>query len=216
MKDKGIRWESFKVAKMEKEVRLIDMEFRTEEVDGKEVVHGMAAVYDSWSEDLGGFREMILPGAFDGMENNDIRALFNHDPNKILGRTKSKTLRVAATDKGFAYDYDNGGQTYANDLLISLRRGDVTQSSFSFSVDKGGSEWREAEDGTMERRISKFAKIYDVSPVTFPAYPDTTVAKRDMTSLEQAKADLAEQERQAEAEAREREEYLRMITLKSK
>lgn len=220
LKDNGLRWIDFKpVTKMEKEVRLLNTEFRAETIEGRDVVRGMASVYNSWSENLGGFREMIMPGAFDDVLNDDVRALVNHDPNLILGRTKAGTLRISAGENGLEYEYDNGGQTYANDLLISLKRGDVNQSSFSFSVARKGAEWRDGKDGIMERIIHKVSRLYDVSPVTFPAYPDTSVAKRDLSALEQERNDAllaAEQERQAEQEAREREEKLREITLKSK
>ena len=220
MKDNGIRWDSFKPAKdMEKEVRLLNTEFRTTQIEDREVVRGMAAVYNSWSEDLGGFREMIMPGAFDGRDEDDIRALVNHDPNRLLGRTTAGTLRVASVEGGLDYEYDHGGQTYANDLLISLKRGDITQSSFSFSVAKGGAEWREGKDGQMERIINKVSRLYDVSPVTFPAYPSTTVAKRELSEIEKEKNDAAmkaEQERQADEDARDREAQLREILLKSK
>jgi len=217
LKQNGLRWVNFKIAnKMEKEVRLLNTEFRVMN-DGKVKVRGLAAVFNSLSENLGGFRERIEPGAFDDVLKDDVRAMFNHDPNMILGRSKSGTLKLEVTPEGLAYEYEDPDTTYSRDLVKSLERGDVDQSSFGFQVKSDGQEWRELEDGSYIRTIKKVSRLYDVSPVTIPAYPDTTVAKRDLNLLEQQKADIemkAEAARLAEEESREREEQLRELTLK--
>ncbi len=143
--------------------------------DGQEVV-GHASVFNSLSEDLGGFREMIAPDAFSDVLNDDVRALFNHDPNMILARTKSGTLRLSVTEKGLEYRFDAPDTTAGRDLLVSLKRGDIDQSSFGFRV--ADDVW-EKRDGEVVRVITKFERLFDVSPVVFPAYPDTDVAKRE-------------------------------------
>lgn len=151
----------------------IRIESREDEPD--EVI-GHAAVFDSLSEDLGGFREMIEPGAFDGVLNDDVRALFNHDPNMILARTKSGTLRLAVTDKGLEYRFSAPETTAGKDLMVMLKRGDVDQSSFGFRV--SDDTW-EKRDGEVVRIIKSFERLFDVSPVTYPAYPETDVAQRE-------------------------------------
>jgi len=143
-------------------------------VDGEtNGIRGYAAVFNAWSEDLGWFREEIAPGAFSRtIKNGDVRALINHDPNLIIGRTKNDTLRLWEDDKGLAYEVDLPDTSYANDLRESIARGDITQNSFGFQAVKD--EW--SEDG--KRRTLREVKLYDISPVTFPAYRQTNVKLR--------------------------------------
>jgi len=166
---------------MNKETRVFKTEFRVEKREGeKPIVRGHAAVFNSLSENLGGFREKIAPGAFDEVLDNDVRVLFNHDSNLILARTKSGTARIGVDETGLPFDYDPGDQSYSRDLLMSIERGDVDQCSFGFTVDSDGQTWDEDDDGRVVRTITKVKRLFDVSPVTFPAYPDTDVAKRSM------------------------------------
>jgi len=151
----------------------------TGEGESRKIV-GYAAVYSRQSEDLG-FIETIEPGAFDGADTTDVRALINHDADKILGRTSSGTLIVNIDENGLRYQLDAPDTTYANDLLVSMKRGDITQSSFAFA---GVEDIWEERDGKTYRTIKKIRTVYDVSPVTYPAYPDASVALR---SLEQFK-----------------------------
>ncbi|MEG3640671.1 HK97 family phage prohead protease [Magnetococcus sp. PR-3] len=146
--------------------------------DGKKMIRGHAAVFNKLSENLGGFREQIAPGAFDDVLNDDVRALINHDGNLILGRTVSGTLRINQDANGLSYELDPPDTQYARDLLVSLLRGDITQSSFAFTVDE--EDWDEDGDGRVIRTIQKVKRLYDVSPVTYPAYPDATVGLRSM------------------------------------
>lgn len=138
---------------------------------------GHAAVFNSRSEDLGGFTEQIATGAFDDVLNDDVRALFNHNQNFVLGRTISKTLRLSIDEQGLRYEIDIPNTTVGNDLLESINRGDISQSSFGFIV--GEDEW-EKKDNNNLRTITKVARLYDVSPVTYPAYPETNAAVRSM------------------------------------
>lgn len=164
------------------ELRFYPSNIELREESGKPAtVRGLASVFGSPSEDLGGFIEFIERGAFEPARlEDDVRALFNHTPNMVLGRTRSKTLRLWVEDSGLGYEFDLPDTSYANDLRVLLRRKDITQSSFAFDVARdGGQRWVE-EDGKLKRHIRKVSRLYDVSPVTFPAYPDTEVALRSM------------------------------------
>lgn len=135
---------------------------------------GYASLFNSDSEALwGSFVEQVDPRAFDEADMSDVRSLFNHDDNKILGRTP-RTLRLSIDDKGLLYELDTAPTTYGNDLMISMERGDVTQSSYGFTVEKD--EWIDrSNEGLLPlRRILKIGRVFDVSPVTYPAYPETT------------------------------------------
>lgn len=141
-------------------------------------IRGHAAVFDKLSENLGGFREKIAPGAFDDVLQDDVRALVNHDPNLILGRTAAGTLRLAVDSTGLMYEVDPPDTQMARDLLVSMKRGDINQSSFAFVVEDD--DWQEDDDGRLVRTIKKFRRLFDVSPVTYPAYPDATVGLRSL------------------------------------
>ena len=147
-------------------------ELRLKDAEGSGIT-GYAAVFDKWSEDLGWFKERIAPGAFkETIKTADVRALINHDPNLIIGRTKNDTLRLWEDDKGLAYEADLPATTYAGDLRVSIERGDITQNSFGFrTIDD---EW--SEDG--KKRTLLEVQLFDVSPVTFPAYRQTKVKMR--------------------------------------
>lgn len=163
---------------MEKETRTFNCELRADSIEsGGALIKGSAAVFNKRSELLQTpwgepFREIIKPGAFDGVLDDDVRGLFNHDPNYVLGRSASKTLRLVITDTELGYEIDAPTTQTINDLVIEpMKRGDVNQSSFAFSVASGGDEWDyDDEDGVLLRTITKVKRLYDVSPVTFPAY----------------------------------------------
>lgn len=143
--------------------------------DGKPMIQGHAAVFNSLSLDLGGFRETIKPGAFaKTIRESDVRALWNHDENFVLGRTKSGTLRLREDDTGLAVEIDPPDAQWARDFMESIRRGDVDQMSFGFNtiIDR----WFE-EGGEMRRELIE-VRLFDTSPVTFPAYPATDVGIR--------------------------------------
>lgn len=150
-------------------------------------IKGYASVFGKQSQDLGGFREIIAPTAFEGRLNDDVAALFNHDSNLILGRTTSKTLRLSVDSEGLEYEVDFPDTTYARDLLESVKRGDITQSSFAFTVDED--EWL-YEDDEIIRVVHRAARLYDVSPVTYPAYTDATAAMRSLDKFKNIKRDL--------------------------
>ena len=137
------------------------------------VLEGYAAVFNS-ETDLGHFREVIKPGAFDDVMDNDVRALINHDPNLILGRTENGTLELSSDERGLKYRVKLGNQQYAKDFYESVKRGDISQSSFAFTIKD--QSWN--EERTV-RSVDKVRQLLDVSPVTYPAYAAATVQARD-------------------------------------
>ena len=142
---------------------------------------GYAAVYDSLSSDLGGFREKIDRGAFaESLRNNDeVHALFNHDDNKILGRRGSGTLRLWEDDDGLKVEIDPPNTPDGNDVVELLRRGDLVSMSFGFYNTKDTWETRDGED----IRTIESATLFDVSVVANPAYDATTVGVRNDIAL---------------------------------
>ncbi len=144
---------------------------------------GYAAVFDSDSEDLGGFIERIKPGAFKGaLERSDIRALFNHEPSQLLGRTASGTLTVAEDDRGLLYEVRLPDTHAAQDIAKLVTRGDITGNSFSFRVAEDGEEWETREQQNV-RTITQFEQVFDVGPVTYPAYVNTEVSLRSLAQI---------------------------------
>jgi HK97 family phage prohead protease/HK97 family phage major capsid protein len=137
------------------------------------VLEGYAAVFNS-ETDLGHFREVIKPGAFDDVMTNDVRALINHDPNLILGRTENGTLELSTDERGLKYRVKLGNQQYAKDFYESVKRGDISQSSFAFTIKE--QTWN---DERTVRSVDKVRQLLDVSPVTYPAYAAATVQARD-------------------------------------
>lgn len=150
------------------------------EGEEKKIV-GYAAVFNRLSEDLGGFREKIAPGAFrSAIKTSDTRALWNHDSNYVLGRKSAGTLSLREDKEGLKVEIAPPDTTWARDLMISIDRGDVSQMSFGFRLEKDS--WEEKEGQPPIRTLEKIRELPDVSPVTYPAYPETQVALR---SLEQ-------------------------------
>ncbi|AQU06100.1 HK97 family phage prohead protease [Dehalococcoides mccartyi] len=141
--------------------------------EGTPKIKGHAAVFNKQSVALVGFREQILPGAFaKTITKSDIRALWNHDPNYVLGRNKSDTLRLVEDEKGLSIEIDPPDTQWARDLMVSIKRGDVSQMSFGFHVIKD--HW----DNDNSLRTLVEVELFDVSPVTYPAYPQTDVSVR--------------------------------------
>ena len=163
----------------------MDSETKTERFAGIASTTGQE--YTLYEDDREMFVEVIAPGAFRDAGKHDIRVLKNHDPNFLLARTASGTAKVTETPEGLAYEWQNDPtMTYAADLAASIRRGDTNQSSFGFIIGKDNDKWERstrADGKTVHKRtILGFRDIFDVSPVTFPANPTTTVQKRDLES----------------------------------
>lgn len=147
--------------------------------DGKPVqLHGLVKV-NVRSVDLGGFREVLMPGVFNNILDQDVRGLVNHNEDLLLGRTKSGTMRMALDKDGnLGYVIDLPDTTYARDIQLSVKRGDIDGTSFAFRVAPDGVKWVEEEDGTVIRQVTAFSMLRDLSPVTYPAYPDDEVSLR--------------------------------------
>jgi HK97 family phage prohead protease len=170
----------------------IELRMEGEGEEEKRTVFGYAAKFNSESQNLGDanyqFYEVIEPGAFDGVLNDDVRALFNHEPDNILARSKDGkgTLRLSVDEIGLRYEFEAPDTQAGRDLMVSLERGDIDQSSFGFSVDKDGQRWEEVRDGDMvivKRSITKFSRLFDVSPVTYPAYLNSEVSLRNLQEI---------------------------------
>tara|TARA_R110002124_G_scaffold172842_2_gene340381 strand:+ start:504 stop:1124 length:621 start_codon:yes stop_codon:yes gene_type:complete len=180
------------------EKRTFNIETRVDTTDeGKDIVVGHASVYDSRSNNLGGFYEYIERGAFtqELIDKSDVRALINHDPNLVLARSTSGTLNLRADEKGLRYEFEMPETSYGKDLAVSMKRGDISQSSFAFTISDGGDEWSTDDQGNNIRTIKKIERLYDISPVSYPAYSqaesDLIVAKR---GLKEYKESLVEKE----------------------
>jgi hypothetical protein len=155
--------------------------------DGSPLIGGYAAVFNKPSDIigdwLGSFREIVAPGAFTKTikDGADVRALMNHDPNFVLGRTKSGTLQVWEDDHGLAFEATPPETQWARDLMETMKRGDISQSSFGFRTirDRWGNGKDDDGDEIDERTLLE-VQLFDVSPVTFPAYPQTESTVRDL------------------------------------
>lgn len=169
---------------------------------------GYAAVFNRETVIGDFFRETIEPGAFrSAVKADDVRGLFNHDPNMVLGRTSSGTMRLEEDETGLRYVIDPPDTTLGRDVMALVSRGDITGSSFGFTV-KRDSWTRPSVAGELPlRTIHEFDWLRDVGPVTFPAYEETTVQARDAataagvveipapdTTIARALVDLAEAE----------------------
>ena len=189
---------------MKKEIRTLTAAGLTVERrkndDGAEkpIIRGYAAVFNKDSENLGGFVERIKPGAFKrALKKSDTRALVDHKSHLILGRKSAGTLRLVEDATGLLMEIDPPDTQYARDLMVSIDRGDVREQSFGFTVKSD--TWADIDKPMAKRTINEVDELFDVSPVTFPAYPDTSVALR---SLDQIKKDAATRATDKEATLR--------------
>jgi HK97 family phage prohead protease len=174
------------------ERRFVTTDFEVRSQGDTHFFEGYALMFERKSQNLGGFREKVAHGAVTKtIAEADIRALFNHDPNMILGRNRAGTLDLTEDSEGLHYRTSMPDTSYARDLLVSMERGDVTQSSFGFRVVKD--DWGIDEDEFPIRTLREIA-LFDVSPVTYPAYLDSTsgVSKRSLDALEAFRAERAE------------------------
>lgn len=143
-------------------------------------LRGYAARFGS-VYDMGWFTEEVGRDAFKNADMSDVRVLFNHDPNQILGRTKSGTARVGVDKEGLWYEVELPKS--ADSLREAVERGDIDQSSWGFFLKKDSWEKREGTD-KQHRVLEEVEMVFDTSPVTFPANPDTTVAKRSLEAYQ--------------------------------
>ena len=200
-------------------VPMVETEIAIEErAAGAPVVSGISPPFNSKSVDLGGFREVFAETAFDKVLERyaadpkavDVLALFNHSEDHVLARTTSGTLELSKQKKGLGYAMQFPETTFARDLMVLLRRGDVAGASFAFSIAPGGERWDQDSKGNTTRTVTDVGGLYDVSIVSRPAYGAATVAVRslekwraeNLTAAENAQA--AEQAADQAAELRRR------------
>lgn len=179
-----------------------DSEFRASD-DGKTgTLRGYALRFGS-VYDMGWFTEEVDRRALDNADMNDVRVLLNHDPNQILGRTVAGTAKVGVDEKGLWYEVQLPESPNGENARVAIQRGDITQSSWGFVLnytkESNGDRW-EKRDGKEHRILTDVRMVYDASPVTFPANPDTSVAKRSLETIKQAEQQTAQQIAQIEAE----------------
>jgi HK97 family phage prohead protease len=137
-------------------------------------IKGHAAVFNTWT-DLGLFKERIAKGAFDEVLARDphVLHLWDHSTRHVLSTTRNKTLELRPDPAGLHMWSRVAPTTYAADLRVLMERKDIDQSSFAFSVPDDGQTWKENEDGTIERTITKIGELYDVTTTAMGAYPTT-------------------------------------------
>lgn len=169
----------------ELERRVIETDELRAERDGRGMrLVGYAALFNVLSQDLGGFYEEVAPGAFAKSLNGDVRGLYNHDPNFVLGRTTNGTLQLREDSKGLLIDLLLPDVGYARDLWKLVERGDVSQMSFGFRIPPGGDKWSKGSNGLALRKLVN-VELGDVSPVTFPAYEQTIISARSARQMAQ-------------------------------
>lgn len=164
---------------------IVEVETRNE----KEVkmVRGTAVKFYQLSRNLGWFREKFDRDAFSDVMEDDVVALFNHNIDKVLARSISGTLRYWTDDTGLQYEFEAPDNTAGRDLLVSLQRGDIRHSSFSFTI--ADERWEDDEEAGEIRTVLKVKRLYDVSPVVFPAYPQS-VSELSKRSYEEWKKEV--------------------------
>lgn len=197
---------------MDKEIRNYgSVEIRACEDKETREVDGYAAVFNSQSRDLG-FFERIDEHAFDGViDQSDVYALLNHANSRgVLARSKygKGTLKLDIDEKGLHYNFRAPKTALGDEVLEYLKRGDISSSSFAFTVKED--KWEKNADGTYLRTIIKFDRLYDVSPVFDPAYEATSCSCRSFEEFKEKEA-----EEKAEAEKREAEEQAHKEAIKA-
>ena len=183
------------------EIRSFNIELRDEPESRH--IEGYGSVFNERSLDLGGFVEMIAPGAFDGViERSDVKCYLDHNPEKgILARSRNGkgSLSLVVDEKGLQYSFDAPHTNLGDEVVEGLKRGDYSQSSFAFTVDD--EIWTKEEDGSYLRTITKIGGLYDVSIVANPAYEGTSVALRSLDAFkaqEEIPAEVREEEPKTE------------------
>ena len=176
--------------KREKAIRDLKTKFTitraAEGSNAEKVIEGYFALYEQETELFDGVYEIITKGAFDNTLNNDIRALWNHNSQYVLGRSKNVSLEMKADDKGLFGTIKLPNTQYAQDLHELVQRGDIDQCSFGFNI--LGEDLEELANGGYRWRINEI-DLHEISVVTFPAYENTTVQARSkqIEQIEQRK-----------------------------
>ena len=181
---------------MEKEIRggIGNIEIRTDEEKESEIyAEGYALVFNSWSEDLGGFVETIEPSALEGSDLSDVRALFNHNADKVLARSSAGTLDLETDEKGLKFRFKIPNTSYGKDIAENLKNGNIDQCSFGFVLDDNGDSFDFDEKRSIyQRTLKKIKSVMDISLVTYPAYSSTSAAPA-LRSIDKIENELLEQ-----------------------
>lgn len=160
------------------------------------VLAGISPPWESLSVDLGGFREKFSASAFDDLvarhpndprQKIDVPFLFNHDPNEITGRTSNGRLTLAKEARGLGYRHTPLMTTRGRDLVLMVEDRTITGASFAFTVAEGGEQWTEDDRGNVVRTVTKASGLYDISAVTSPAYPSSSIAPRSLDAWRAAR-----------------------------
>lgn len=168
------------------EVQNLEVRAAEEGGDSPGTIVGYAAVFDKLSVVMWGFfREKIEKGAFADSLSGDVRALWNHNTDFVIGRTRAETLTLEEDDHGLKVEIRPPAS--AAGFAASIKRGDVTQMSFGFEI--LDSRWDKDDDEQWVRTLIR-VKLYEVSPCTFPAYPDTEVGMRSWQGVEPERPQL--------------------------
>lgn len=187
----------------DRERRTVVGEIELREADAGATIGGYAAVFNQETVIAGLFRERLAPGAFaDAIRTDDTVALFNHDSNYPLARISNQTLRLSEDKRGLKYEADlDMDDPDAQKVRAKIKRGTVKGSSFGFTVDEDEWDDSEVKRGKLPlRTITRIGELYDVSPVTFPAYPQTSVSARSKEKAEEIAVAVKRAQEQAEAE----------------
>ena len=177
---------------------------------GREAIRGLAIPYNRLSLDLGGFRERILPGAFDKILSRqrgrgEILSYYNHNSDLLLGRESAGTLEIIADDRGISYVVEPPDTTAGRDVLALVRSRNLRGSSFAFTVGQKGERFTNDENGKAIREIVEASGLYEVGPVNVPAYGSATsavVAQRSYAAWLSAQAEEAAADPVAEPEVK--------------
>lgn len=185
------------MTKNDKEIRIAnisDFQIERREDEGKLIIEGYAAVYDSETLIGGkewGFYERIEKGAFDGADLKDVPLKYNHsDAVPILARTRNKSLVLTPDENGLRIHAELLDTTDGVDMYKRIKAGLIDKMSFAFTIAKGGDAWTREGDKTPHRSISKFGRISDVSVVDSPAYDDTSIFARSRELVETVRGTL--------------------------
>ena len=187
--------------------------FVEKRASGREVIRGLAIPYQRLSVDLGGFRERIMPGAFDKVLSRqrgkqEIVSYFNHDANWLLGRESAGTLEIVQEERGISYIVEPPDTQAGRDVLALVRSKNLRGSSFAFTVSqKGGERFTTDETGKAIREVVEASGLYEMGPVVTPAYSSTSAA----VALRSYQAWLAAQPEEPAAQADQSRSVLRGV-----
>ena len=202
--------------KMEQRQRTTTIQLRQSEGE-QEVIEGYALKFERWSDTLGWFypfREKLAKGCLDDTDTSNVVALFNHDSSQVLGRTGAN-VELEVDNIGLKFRIKPTNTTLSRDLMENIRAGVINQCSFAFTVpnEEGAEEWEETEEGTYERTIHKIDRLYDVSVVTTPAYPDTeaVVGARGYKMVEELRSHPQKKEIKRMLNELDKEEILKTL-----